>query len=621
MQAPEPHPPVRWTSAIPIALVAASGYALLELAFVAERNLLLPWSREHAALGALFFVLHAAVAIAAALAGTLLARTLFAASAPGFAWFSPLAALVAIHALTHYRERVNALPRDAAGTIATAGIVALFVLGAWAHARVLRDRPGWARGAALLFAGAILAIGVIRVATARPPAGEAPISAARPASDTLTASQTGARVLLFGFDGATWDVLDELIAAGRMPQLAALAARGRTFTVETIRPTFSPIIWTSVSTGKTRDQHGIHDVVQAVLPGGTTLHRSLDRTAFLTKTAGVFFRFLDARGLVKLVPYRSSQIRSTSIFEAASEAGLPATQIEWFVSWPARRLSGTCVSDRFHLQAPGLEPLPGAVAPDSANAGLRSLVVAPDSVSIDAVLALVDTEGMSPEEAASWAKEHHAFVEETRINLARDLTTRNVALALLDREPHWRIFSPYFRAVDVSHHLTWKYRGAPGDAAALRANPELRLRTVVDRYHELMDRILGEVLARVPADAAVLVLSDHGFEDRYGHSQAPDGFAVAAGGPFTPAADRGRLRIYDIAPTLAAILGLPIPEDIVAKPRADLLDPAFLAVHAPRSVPTWEREGRHDALGEEGGVPGAMDDEEIERLRAIGYIR
>jgi hypothetical protein len=610
--------PLEWMAAIPVAVLGALGYALLELAFVADKNHLLPLGPEHAALAALFFVLHAVVACAAAIAAAWVARGLLARSAPALAVFAPLAALIAIHAVTHYRERVNVLPRDAMGTLVTLGIAALVFAAAWALARALRDRPQKARAAGMALAGAIVAIGIVRVVTLRPPA-EAAAVPARPASDRLAATETGQRVLLFGFDGATWDVLDELIAAGRMPNLAALAARGRTFSLETIQPTFSPIIWTSVATGKTRFQHGIHDVVEAKLPGGTTLHRSPERTAFLTKTAGVFFRFLHERRLVKLIPYRSSQIRATSVFEAASEAGLPTTQIEWYVSWPARPLSGVNVSDRFHLQEPGMEALPGAVSPDSVNAALRSFVVAPHAVPVEDVMALVDTEGLSPEERVAWAKEHESFVEEMRINLARDLTTRNVATALLDGAHDWRLFGVYFRAVDVSHHLTWKYRGAPGDAKELRANPDLRLRTVVDRYHEIMDRIVGDVLSRTPQEAAVLVLSDHGFEDRFGHSRAPEGFAIAAGGAFAPDAARGRLHVDDVAATVAVLLGIPVAQDLAAPPRTDLFDPAFLAAHPVRTVATWEREDR-DA-GAAGEVAGGMDEDEIERLRAIGYIK
>lgn len=607
------------------AVVAAAGYALMELAFFVERNHLLPWNSSHVSLAVTFFALHLAVAIAAGVAATAIARRWLSSSAPDFGLFAPLAILVAIHALTAYRERINSLPRSALGTAITLGLVALFILGALAHAGALRRSPRLARVVALGLASILLGTGIFRVKTARPLLEEdaRPAVAARPSGDRLRlAAETQARVLLFGFDGATWDVLDDLIAEGKMPNVGALAARGKTFDLETVRPTFSPIIWTTVATGKSRFQHGIHDVIQSTLPGGTKLLRSLERTAFLTKTTGVFFRFLYQRRMIPLAAYHSSQIRSTSVFEAASEAGLMATQIEWYVSWPARPLSGVNVSDRFHLQHPEKGLLPGATWPDSANVAMQGDVVTPEDVALDQVMQLVDTEGMSADEIQAWAKAHEKFVEEMRINLARDFTTRNVALDLLRRNEAWRLFGVYFRAVDVSHHLTWKHRRAAGDAAALRARPELRLRTVVDRYHEVMDGIVGEILAATPVDSGILMLSDHGFEDRFGHSQAPQGFAIAAGPPFAPGEERGTLRIEDVAPTVALVLGIPVAEDLAAEPRTDLLESAFVAGFPAKTVPTWEREGRwSETAAGTGNVLEGMDEAEVERLRAIGYIQ
>ena len=126
------------------------------------------------------------------------------------------------------------------------------------------------------------------------------------------------------------------------------------------------------------------------------------------------------------------------------------------------------------------------------------------------------------------------------------------------------------------------------------------------------------------------MLSDHGFEDRYQHARAPDGFAILAGPPIlcgdqvAPAASergpvRGAIGVYEVAPTVAALLGLPVAEDLVAGPRLDLLDPEFVREHPVRTVSTWEREGRETA-------PRAADDRaieeaELERLRALGYIQ
>jgi hypothetical protein len=46
------------------AVVAAFGYALIELAFFGRRNQLLPWEAVHAGLAGVFFLLHLAAALA-----------------------------------------------------------------------------------------------------------------------------------------------------------------------------------------------------------------------------------------------------------------------------------------------------------------------------------------------------------------------------------------------------------------------------------------------------------------------------------------------------------------------------------------------------------------------------
>ena len=55
------------------AILAAVGYALLELEFFARRNLLLPWEPGHLVAGALFLLVHGVVAIGALLLSAVLA--------------------------------------------------------------------------------------------------------------------------------------------------------------------------------------------------------------------------------------------------------------------------------------------------------------------------------------------------------------------------------------------------------------------------------------------------------------------------------------------------------------------------------------------------------------------
>jgi hypothetical protein len=556
------------------------------------------------------------VAVAVCLGAVVIGRHLRRGIAISLPYVAPPGILLLIHAVSYFRERKYSLPRDAFGTTMTAVIVLGFLAAIVLAAVVLGKSKRNARLFGVLSVVALIFWGAMRVRTASPIGVEADV-APRAESDRLIASETGQRVLLLGLDGITWEILDPMMAEGRTPNLALLASRGRTFALETIRPTFSPVIWTSVATGKDRFQHGIHDVVQTVLFGRTRLHRSLERTAFCTKTARVALRALKGSPWHSVAPYRSSEIRATTIFEAASEALLSSTQIEWYVTWPAKPLSGVSISDRFHLQDPQEEPMPGAVNPMAIAPHLMRHVVTGDDIPLERVCEFVDMNGLTPSEARRWTEEHAKFVNEMRLNLSRDMTTRNVARDLLSRDGDWRLFGIYFRAVDLAHHFTWNYRDGQDVPTS---DPNARLAPVIARYHEFVDQIVGELLAEIPQDTIVIALSDHGFEDRFAHARAPEGFAIVAGGPTVATSERGRLSIYEIAPTIAMLLGLPVADDLVGDPREDLFDPDFVSQNPPRTVATWDWEGRAPMSGAM-TAEAAVEQAEIERLRALGYIQ
>src|SRR5687768_16513846 len=68
---------------------------------------------------------------------------------------------------------------------------------------------------------------------------------------------TGDRVLLVGVDAATWDVMRPLMAEGRLPAFMALVRQGWSATLESIDPTISPALWTTIATGHRPAAHGI----------------------------------------------------------------------------------------------------------------------------------------------------------------------------------------------------------------------------------------------------------------------------------------------------------------------------------------------------------------------------
>src|SRR5258705_9338382 len=68
-----------------------------------------------------------------------------------------------------------------------------------------------------------------------------------------------APIAIIGVDGADWQTIDPLIAAGRLPAFAVLKAAGGTGTMRPEPPLLSPIIWTTIATGPRPEDHGVVD--------------------------------------------------------------------------------------------------------------------------------------------------------------------------------------------------------------------------------------------------------------------------------------------------------------------------------------------------------------------------
>jgi len=66
------------------------------------------------------------------------------------------------------------------------------------------------------------------------------------------------KTLLIGLDGATWDVIDPLLARGELPHLAALARRGVRARLRSTLPPITAAAWPSIITGLNPGRHGIY---------------------------------------------------------------------------------------------------------------------------------------------------------------------------------------------------------------------------------------------------------------------------------------------------------------------------------------------------------------------------
>jgi predicted AlkP superfamily phosphohydrolase/phosphomutase len=105
----------------------------------------------------------------------------------------------------------------------------------------------------------------------RPPARAGAVTAALAAVAALALApacgrggepvRTGRKVIVLGIDGFDHQLTSELLAAGRLPNLASLAAQGGFTPLATSTPPLSPVAWSTFITGLDPGEHGIFDFI------------------------------------------------------------------------------------------------------------------------------------------------------------------------------------------------------------------------------------------------------------------------------------------------------------------------------------------------------------------------
>ena len=104
------------------------------------------------------------------------------------------------------------------------------------------------------------------------------------------------RVLLIGWDGADWRILDPVLESGVLPNLAALIARGGKSTLKSTLPTHSWAAWPSFLTGVDPADHGVFDILES--RGGSTRQFPVSFRSIKERT---FLADLTAAGLETVV--------------------------------------------------------------------------------------------------------------------------------------------------------------------------------------------------------------------------------------------------------------------------------------------------------------------------------
>ncbi len=407
--------------------------------------------------------------------------------------------------------------------------------------------------AILALAAALALTGCSRPASdaSAPPASAPPLPPPAPVESIAHAATPAPPVLFVGLDGADWQLLDDYMAHGIMPNLAGLVRGGRSGVLETDPPPLSPLVWTTMMTGRSPLDHGILDFVQ----------------------------FNPQTGAKEPITSTSRQV--PAIWNMATAGGKKTAVLGLWATFPAEPIDGVIVSDRLSSFLFSDAPAsPGVVYPaERAGWARQTLQRAEQGVDFPTIKSYLPWLTEGDYRAHSDASDPYAhpisalrrILVETRVydELGREAFTRD----------HPDLTVVYFEGTDSIGHVFAPY--APPKQPAIPQADFDRYSGVPARYFHAIDDQLGAYRTLVEQAGGVLMIaSDHGFfwkDGRPGSLSSnanataakwhrPSGMYVLWGAGVTAGPHNGRGSVTQICATLLALIGLPPGEGLMGSP-------------------------------------------------------
>ncbi len=410
-----------------------------------------------------------------------------------------------------------------------------------------------------------------------------------------TEMPTRQKVFLIGFDGASWNLMQGPLKEGKLPNFQRLIESGTSGPLKSFVPTKSPVLWTTIATGKIPSKHGIG--------------------SFTAEVNG------------KTVPVSGTQRVTKAFWNIVSDYGVRVGVVNWWVTWPPERINGFMVSDRYRSASKkdkAVITFPEELAKElpkisiSMNRYLeeRRKFGLPEKLKPEVSSKMIDQ--LAADYKGYWAQDRAV-----RDSCSRLLASRNV-----------EVFAVIFRIIDVSSHLFWTYLDLDLIAemrskvqSGKLTEDDMRMidtefTKIIGPIYVYSDRILGDFIHRAGKDAHFIIISDHGFkfeEGRYGHSsmeEPPDGIIILSGPSFRKNHRITGATLLDITPTLLYLENIPAAHDMDGKILVDAFTQEFLKKNTPELVVSHDK-----GLKKKGeAIESEMDEEVLEDLKTLGYI-
>ena len=408
-------------------------------------------------------------------------------------------------------------------------------------------------------------------------------------------ADTRPRLLLIGWDAADWQVIHPLVDAGLMPNLERLINAGTIGNLASLSPMLSPILWTSIATGKRAYAHGVRGFVEP----------------------------MPDRSGIRPVGTRTRTCKA--LWNILAQSKRPSVVCAWQASHPAEPVQGAMFSNLFAIPPADATPkkwpvAAGSVQPPQLAAALNALRVHPNEVE-GSILQQLIPRAAELDQSDPVIQRGLTFLAQ---RLAEVITVHSTATELLENQP-WDFGAVYYECIDQVGHLFMPFH-PPRLPEVLEPEFELykEVMTGIYRFHDLM---LERLIQLAGPETYFMIVSDHGFQSGPGRPRGPvepaqwhrpQGIFLLSGPGIVADQMIEGATLLDIAPTILTLLGLPVGEDMEGK----VLVNAFTAPPTISRVPSWE-----EISGADGRLTSAVGEDDpaaaqgaLRQLVELGYI-
>ncbi len=268
------------------------------------------------------------------------------------------------------------------------------------------------------------------------------------------------KVVIIGWDGATWDLINPWIAEGKLPNIAKFKAESTYGNLRSTDPPFTFPAWTSFLTGKNPGRHGVFDFTERI-PGTKKI------------------QFVNAK-----------RVRAKTCWRILSDSGKRVCCMGVPVSYPPEPVNGILIC--------------GFDAPGAASEADQTSVFPPEA--LNEINAAVGKYITSANIMQLMNEDRH---EEALDEILKVMDQKGrTAQYLLQREA-WDVFMILWGESDLIGHHFWRFCD-PKSPLYTHSKSE-KVRNAIYLVYKKLDEWLPRLLAECHESTIRIICSDHGF--------------------------------------------------------------------------------------------------------------